>query len=207
MDEVQELVKICRECKEKKHTTEYPTKKGGKFGVCTKCKDCVKKSSQIYYNSNKNKINQRNRSYRQTNAEKISADLQRKRQEDPAKYRAYSTKWSSTNRDAKKQSSKRWRDNNRDKKLADTRRRQANKLKATPKWAQTEFEKFVILEMYALSILRTKALKIKHNVDHIVPLRSALVCGLHCVANLQIVPAKTNQTKGNRYWPDMPEKD
>jgi hypothetical protein len=36
-------------------------------------------------------------------------------------------------------------------------------------------------------------------------LRSELVCGLHCEANLQIISAFDNQSKRNYRWPDMPE--
>ena len=40
-------------------------------------------------------------------------------------------------------------------------------------------------------------------VDHIVPLNSKLVCGLHTEDNLRCVPKELNIIKGNRYWPDM----
>lgn len=83
---------------------------------------------------------------------------------------------------------------------ANTARRRATKLQATPKWANL----FFILEAYALAKLRNKLLGGKWHVDHIVPLRSKLVCGLHNEHNLQVIPASINQTKGNRHWPDMP---
>ena len=40
-------------------------------------------------------------------------------------------------------------------------------------------------------------------VDHIVPLSSPRVCGLHCEDNLQIIHHLENQKKSNSYWPDM----
>lgn len=41
-------------------------------------------------------------------------------------------------------------------------------------------------------------------VDHIVPLNSALVCGLHCADNLQIMTVQENSKKSNFWWPDAP---
>lgn len=78
--------------------------------------------------------------------------------------------------------------------------RRAVSKKATPTWAN----KFFLGEAYDLAKLRTAATGIDWHVDHIVPLRSKLVCGLHNEFNIQVVPAHYNRRKGNRYWPDMP---
>lgn len=76
----------------------------------------------------------------------------------------------------------------------------SRKKQAMPKWAN----KFFIEEIYQLAFLRSRILSIEFEVDHIVPLNSPIVCGLHNEFNLRIITARDNQVKGNRYWPDMP---
>lgn len=73
-------------------------------------------------------------------------------------------------------------------------------LQAMPHWAN----KFFIEEAYALAQLRTKITGFAWHVDHIVPLQSSRVCGLHVEHNLQVIPGRVNQSKSNRHWPDMP---
>ena len=85
---------------------------------------------------------------------------------------------------------------------ATTARRHAAKMKAVPKWAN----RFFVGEAYHLAQLRTQATGFAWHVDHIVPLRSKFVCGLHNEFNLQVIPASANMNKGNRHWPDMPER-
>ena len=93
-----------------------------------------------------------------------------------------------------------WKVANRDKVAAKEARRRSAKLLATPKWAN----EFFIEEAYALAKLRTEILGFRWEVDHIVPLISPLVCGLHCEANIQVIPESLNRSKANRHWPDMP---
>ena len=79
-------------------------------------------------------------------------------------------------------------------------RRRAAKIQATPQWYNPTLTRAVYLEAKE----RSKKDGIQHHVDHIVPLQHELVCGLHVHYNLQVLPGKTNLSKGNRHWPDMP---
>lgn len=76
----------------------------------------------------------------------------------------------------------------------------AAKLHATPTWANLD----AIRKIYEIAKFVSDATGIQYEVDHIVPLRSKLVCGLHCEANLRVIPRDENIRKGNRIWPDMP---
>ena len=79
-------------------------------------------------------------------------------------------------------------------------KKRASKLNATPGWANQK----KINEFYetanGLSMLTGEW----YSVDHVIPLISPLVCGLHCEQNLQILTVSDNSKKHNSYWPDMP---
>jgi hypothetical protein len=78
-----------------------------------------------------------------------------------------------------------------------------SKLNAVPLWA----DHAMIEKIYDRCAKRNakQHLGLKWHVDHIVPLQSSLVCGLHVHYNLRIVPSTVNTAKGNRRWPGMPE--
>ena len=68
---------------------------------------------------------------------------------------------------------------------------------ATPKWL-TQPHKAQIRALYLAARRLTKETGVKHVVDHIVPLRSSIVCGLHVPWNLQILTHIENCEKSNR---------
>ena len=79
--------------------------------------------------------------------------------------------------------------------------RRVNVKQATPLWADKEQIAEIYLIAGKLNGFFTKPVV---HVDHIVPLNSKLVCGLHTPANLEIISAKANLSKGNATWPNMP---
>lgn len=83
-------------------------------------------------------------------------------------------------------------------------KRRVRKMTCTPNWTDTEYEALFLIEIYSLAALRESCTGFKWHVDHVVPLTSDRVCGLHCSDNLQLLPALENLSKGNYYWPDMP---
>lgn len=99
-----------------------------------------------------------------------------------------------------KENSQKYKQENRARCTAQENERRAQMLKALPKWADIS----AIEVFYELSYLFTIYFDVQFNVDHIVPLQSDFVCGLHCEANLRVITAEENISKNNRYWPDMP---
>ena len=71
---------------------------------------------------------------------------------------------------------------------------------AWPDWC-AEHPGFVAIER---EYTRRKAKGEDVHRDHIVPIMSDLVCGLHVPWNLQVIPALENYAKSNTIWPDMP---
>lgn len=66
---------------------------------------------------------------------------------------------------------------------------------ATPPWVSMREIRMIYLEAERRTIDTGR----QHTVDHIVPLQHPLVCGLHVPWNLQVMLAKDNFAKNNRF--------
>lgn len=140
-----------------------------------------------YYRANAERIKVGARAYRATNADKVAIYF-RALDQTPAR------------QEQNRARLRAWKKAHPDRVNADTARRQLRLRQAYVSWADDE----LIGELYALARLRTQLTGIPWEVDHIVPLNSDLVCGLHWEGNLQVIPAAANLAKSNDWWPDMP---
>lgn len=146
------------------------------------------------------KFAERGAAWRAANQDKVKAHKRAEYVRHADTYKARAAKWVRNNSEKRKSIVKQWDGRNRGALCAKDAKRKASYLNATPAWANT----FFIKEAYGVAVLRTKVTGIKWHVDHLVPLQSKKVCGLHVENNLRVIPAIDNRRKSNIIWPDMP---
>ena len=187
-------MKVCSRCGIEKKFEEFHKKKRAGDGYYSHCAECDNKRKRLSYlrpdvAENKKKYREENaakniefaKEYREKNKvalrEKRRLNVDHKREID----RAYSQKFP-------------------EKISAKSARRRAYKLQATPNWASKKH----IDIFYLIAKEESERIGEPCHVDHIVPLKSKLVCGLHNEFNLQVLKGKDNLEKHNTWWPDMP---
>jgi hypothetical protein len=90
-----------------------------------------------------------------------------------------------------------WKANNKTQVLADNKVRRRKHRDATPPWL-TRKQKSEIRQLYQIAITMTQTTGEQYVVDHIVPLRSHEVCGLHVPWNLRVITQEENLKKSNK---------
>lgn len=165
---------VCRRCKETKPVAEFQKDSSKRLGIKNVCKPCNRAEAAEYASTRRGEYSARAKAWYQQNKE-------RKQEYDRAWRKGYVKR-------------------KREELLAKVNARRRRVRGAQPAWAN----KFFIQEAYRLAQLRSAVTGIKWSVDHIVPITHALVCGLHCEANLRVIPETENKRKNNRWWPNMP---
>lgn len=159
--------------------------------TCTKCSENKEYSLFSPHKKTKDRLQSWCKSCVASTTRVYSAAKERIRRENP-EYRA-------------KQNAQHmlYKSKNKDKinalKRAATIRRRITAKQATPAWGEKEFEQFVFLEAYNLAKLRKKMLHSEWHVDHVVPLQGKLVSGFHISNNIQVILAKDNLQKSNKF--------
>jgi hypothetical protein len=100
-------------------------------------------------------------------------------------------------KERKKEQTKNWVRNNQGKRNYYEKLKKAKRKQCIAGWA----DKRKIKEFYQEAFCLSSQGGLKYQVDHIYPLVSHFLCGLHVETNLQILTAQKNASKGNRKWP------
>lgn len=174
-------MRTCTCCNESKPESEfYFRAKRGRYEA--RCKSCFRAKVKTYADANREEVRDRNKlagaKFREANRE---SERKRLREYVAANKELYAAR------------SKVWRETKPHLNAAKEAKRRASKARATPSWANLTAIKAIYEEAAQL----TERTGVLMHVDHIVPLMGGSVCGLHCEANLRVVPAVDNLRKGN----------
>jgi hypothetical protein len=81
---------------------------------------------------------------------------------------------------------------------ANASKRRAALIQRIPVW-QTEFDELKIKCIYSVAAMLSRVNNEPWTVDHIIPLQGKIVSGLHVPSNLQVMRARENEAKRNKY--------
>jgi hypothetical protein len=219
-------MKTCSVCKVEKELSEFGVLLRNKDGMAGRCKPCARfavaatkeknglgkvdptkaaERARRFYARNpdygrrqfakhREKINARTRAYQLANKVALNAAQLAKYKTKTAKRGAEFVGPMITSRILGQIKRRLWHEAHPHIKTMSVARRRAQKKQAIPSWAND----FFIKEAYHLAKLRTRMTGFKWEVDHIYPLQSDVVCGLHVENNFQVIPATLNRSKGNK---------
>ncbi len=170
------LRKQCNVCDLIKPASAFAKRQASTDGLCYTCRECAKARSARWKRDNPTAW-----------VEWFTANRERLRES----FR----QWRTDNAERHRENYRSWAKSNPDRVLANVRHRELAKARATPKWSN----KRSMLPFYTEACRLTRDTGIKHEVDHIVPLRGRTVCGLHVAWNLQVITRAMNKRKNNRH--------
>lgn len=189
--------KVCSKCASPRPLTQFRKRKESADGYGYECDPCRSARRRVRYavdESYKRRILDAQKSRNAANPEANRKKVSEWRKANPERVLAGRREWFRNNREQSNAYQRDWARRNSGTRAACCARRKASKIRATPKWA----------DQSKITLIYKAAAETGMHVDHVVPLQSKLVCGLHCEANLELLPVAENMSKSNRHWPDMP---
>jgi 5-methylcytosine-specific restriction endonuclease McrA len=148
------------------------------------CLDCVKEDWAL--------DNERRKTKPKTEAAKAAGKRYYKRNREVVIARA-----AARPPEEKRRNRAEYKDRNVDVVRADTSVRKRRHREATPNWLTIE-QKLSMRQLYLQARKLTEVTGERYVVDHIVPLRSHEVCGLHVPWNLRVITQEENLKKSNK---------
>jgi len=192
--------KVCTKCKVELPLTRFYRSSLTSDGLRHRCAPCCTADNARWYKGHRAKIKAASTKWHKDHPEEVRARSARRRKDNPGAAKLANAKWRNGHRTKVTATNAKWKKDHAEAVAADSAKRRANKITATPAWADHNAIKLFYVEAAA----KTAATGHPHHVDHIVPLRARFVCGLHTHQNLRVIPGRENGSKGNRFWPDMP---
>lgn len=187
---------FCRKCciEKKANSDNFYASKLSQGSKVLTCKPCRDKFS--YMMQDKEQQKDRHKKWRDKNKEKISTYKKNyvKNNKDKIKTKDKEYRSRTEVKKARRLYERKYYQENRNKLIAYSCAYDSRVRASRPSWqSQKEINNYY-----------KKAKENGLEVDHIVPIKSDLVCGLHCIDNFQLLTRSENASKGNRHWPDMP---
>lgn len=189
-------IKACTKC-------EIPKQKTCFSGKSSWCKDCINAYSKVHYKKNRAKVLSGKVRYRKSHKPEIKLANAKWQKENRAKFLKYLAEYRKANRTfllaQKKLHHVKYYAKNKAKYLAKFIARREAKEQACPPWADLK----VIESIYVTAREMTQQTGTVYEVDHWIPLKSKLVCGLHVENNLRIITRDENRRKSNNLIEDI----
>lgn len=197
--------KFCKPCNKHLTLDRFTVDRHRPDGLNAYCKDCRLAERrrargtkpERYFANLKTYASpaEKTRAWRERNPESHAASIARR---DPGKLSAAHKRWRDKNVDRERARVAEWTRRNPESSARSGALRRAAERRACPVWA----DRSEMNEWYLLAEVMSRG-GVKFTVDHIVPLRSKRVCGLHAQSNFQLLTSFANSSKSNRFWPDM----
>lgn len=204
-------MKCCTSCKVEKPLGDFYLYRDG--SVRPACKKCANAQCRRYREKNLDAVREMDLRWREQNRDRQRVKAKERYRANKPRHKANAAEWASRNPEKVRETKLRYYHRNREKaresarvrrllypesKRGNIARYRAQKANATPQCLSVE-DKAALAECYKTASELAFLFDENLHVDHILPIRSETVCGMHVPWNLRIVPALANWSKNNRW--------